>query len=151
MEGKRRFFNSAMLMAMAIAIACSGSVIYGLLQNSAKIGSKGTVKSIGVEVYSDSACINKVSSMDWGMAEPGSVKDTTVYVKNTGNAPVTLSLGTDKWNPPAASSYMRLTWDYGGGSIGPSSNVQVKLTLTLFANVTGVTSFSFDIIVTGSG
>jgi len=150
-QNGRRFFNFALFLAVMMVIVVSGPAIYGLLTGIRTISSTGTVKTIGVKVYSDSACASEVSSIDWGMLEPGSAKDTTVYVKNTGNAAVTLSLSAENWNPSSASGYMRLTWNYGGQSISPSSNAQVKLTLTIFANVTGITSFSFDILITGSG
>ena len=151
MQGRSRFSSFALFLAMVIVIVGSGPVIYGLLTSSTTISSTGTVKAIGVKVYSDSACTNEVSSINWGMMEPGTAKDNTVYIKNTGNAAATLSLGTQSWNPSSASGYMKLTWNYGGQSISPGSNVQVKLTLTVFANATGVTSFSFDILITGSG
>jgi len=150
MQG-RRFTNFALFLAMVMATVLSGPVIYGLLTSSATISSTGTVKAIGVKIYSDSACTSEVSSINWGMVEPGTTKDNTVYVKNTGNVAVTLSLSTANWNPSSASGYMKLTWNYGGQSISPGSNVQVKLTLTVFANATGVTSFSFDILISGSG
>jgi len=151
MQHGSRFSNFALFLAMIIAIVASGPAIYGLLTSSVIISNTGSVKTIGVKVYSDSGCTNEVTSINWGVLEPGSAKDTTVYVKNTGNAAVTLSLGTQNWNPSSASGYMKLTWNYGGQSISPGSNVQVKLTLTAFANATGVTSFSFDILITSSG
>jgi len=151
MQHGSRFSNFALFLAMIIAIVASGPAIYGLLTSSVIISNTGSVKTTGVKVYSDSGCTNEVTSINWDVLEPGSAKDTTVYVKNTGNAAVTLSLGTQNWNPSSASGYMKLTWNYGGQSISPGSNVQVKLTLTVFANATGVTSFSFDILITSSG
>ncbi len=151
MQSRRRFLNFALFLAMMMAIVVSAPAIYGLLTGTRTISSTGSIKTIGVKVYSDSACTNEVSSIDWGTVEPGSTKDTTVYIKNTGNAAVTLSLGTENWSPSSASGYMKLTWNYDGQSISPNANVQTKLTLTVFANATGVTSFSFDILITGSG
>lgn len=151
MQDRRRFSNFALFLALAMALVVSGPTIYGLLTGTRTISSTGSIKTIGVKVYWDSAGTSEVSSIDWGMLEPGSAKDTTVYIKNTGNAAVTLSLGTENWNPSSASGYLKLTWNYDGQSISPGSNVQVKLTLTVFPNATGVTNFSFDILITGSG
>jgi len=147
----KKTLGITLLAATLAAIIVSGPTIYGLLTSSARIGSTGTLKTVGVKVYSDSACTNEVSSIDWGTLELGSTKDATVYVKNTGSVAVTLSLSTENWNPSSASGYITLTWNYGGQSLSPGSNIQVKLTLTVSANATGVTSFSFNILITGSG
>ena len=85
------------------------------------------------------------------MVEPGSSTSVTVYIKNTGNSPVTLTLDTENWNPSSASNYMSLSWDYNGQSIDAGGVVQVELTLTVYSNVTGITDFNFDIVITGSG
>jgi hypothetical protein len=60
-------------------------------------------------------------------------------------------MNTTNWNPSTASNYMTLTWNYSGQSINTGAAVQVKLTLSLSANVTGITNFSFDINIVGSG
>jgi len=49
-----------------------------------------------------------------------------------------------------ASSYITLSWDYGGQSINPAGVIQVKLTLRISSIIMGITDFSFDIIITGS-
>jgi len=109
----------------------------------------GTVNSISM--YWDSNCTNKVSSVDWGMVEPGSSKNITVYVKNTENVAMTLSLSAENWSPSNASKYMNLSWDYNGQPINPNTAIRVTLTLTVFANVTGITDFSFNITIIGKG
>jgi len=115
----------------------------------AERASSKTVKSI--EVYSNSDCTEKVASIDWGAIEAGSSKDVVVYVKNVGNAPVTLSLGAQNWSPSNATKYMKLTWNYGGQPVNVGAVVQVQLTLTVYANITGITNFSFDVLITGVG
>ena len=74
----------------------------------------------------------------------------TVYVKNTGNVPMTLEPSTDEWSPLAAEMYIDLQWDYSGGQIQPDDVVQVTLTLTVSAIIDAVTDFSFDIVITGT-
>jgi len=111
----------------------------------------GTVKAVGVGVYWDSTCSNPVTSINWGTVQPGSKKDTTVYIKNEGNAPETLSLETQNWNPTTASSYISLTWDYGGQAINVGGVVKVTLSLSVSSTIQGITNFSFDIVITGSG
>ena len=134
----------------AIVLA-SIAVVYALTSVSVYLSSVGTVKALGVGVYWDSGCSQTVSSIDWGSAEPGAVKNVTVYIRNEGNAPVTLSLQTANWNPPNAADYISLSWNYDGQTIGSNQVAAVTLSLSISSNIQGITTFSFDIVVVGSG
>jgi len=122
-----------------------------LVQTSRTVSSVGTVKGIGVGVYSEYACTNRVTSINWGVLEPGSNKIITIYVRNEGNAATTLSETTQNWNPATASSYLTLGWNYAGQTINVNQVLQVRLTLTLSSTVSGITNFSFDIVITSTG
>jgi len=102
-------------------------------------------------VYEDPECSSRVPSVDWGVLEPGSTKNVIVYIRNEGTTAITLSLNATNWNPPNASDYMTLDWDYAGQVINPGEVVQVTLTLSVSPSIEGITSFIFDIVVTGSG
>jgi hypothetical protein len=93
----------------------------------------------------------KVSSISWGALDPGSNVNKTVYIRNEGNSAVTLALSTSNWNPSTASNYLTLTWNYGGQTINVNSVVQVKFTLSASSSTTGITSFTFDIVITATG
>lgn len=127
------------------------ATIAGQLTSRTVIGSRGTVEAVGVGVYWDNNCTNAVTSIDWGMVEPGSTENVTSYIRNEGNSASTLSMYTLNWNPSNASEYMVLSWDYGGQSINPSEVMQVTFTLSVSASIEGVTSFSFEIVIVGSG
>lgn len=135
---------------LATVVLLDGTVM-GTLLGRVTLPNMGTVKAMGVGVYWDSSCNNQVTSIDWGAVEPGSTKDVMVYIKNEGNAPETLSLETENWNPQIASSYMSVTWDYEGQIISVGGVVQVTLSLSVSGTIGGITSFSFDIVITGSG
>jgi hypothetical protein len=126
-------------------------VVYGLMSASVHLQSVGTVKALGVGVYWDSGCSQTVSSIDWGLAEPGVVKNVTVYMRNEGNAPITLSLQTANWNPANAADYISLSWDYNGQTIDLHQVIGVTLSLSISSSITGITSFSFDIIISAVG
>jgi hypothetical protein len=126
-------------------------VVYGLTSTSVRLSSSGSVKALGVGVYWDSACSQTVSGIDWGSSDPGSVKNVTVYIRNEGTAPITLSLQTANWNPAEAEDYISLSWDYGGQAIGVNQVLTVTLSLSISSNIQGITTFSFDIVVVGSG
>jgi hypothetical protein len=134
----------------AIVLA-SIAVAYALTSVSVYLSSVGTVKALGVGVYWDSVCSQTVSGIDWGLAEPGTVKNVTVYMRNEGTAPITLSLQTANWNPPNTADYISLSWDYGGQAIGVNQVVAVTLSLSISSNIQGITTFSFDVVIVGNG
>jgi hypothetical protein len=120
-------------------------------ETNSAIPNAGSLKTIGIGVYWDAGLTNSANAIDWGMLEPGTQKSFTIYTRNEGNSPITMSMSTSNWNPSTASSYLTLTWNYNGQTINPGASVQVTLTLTVSASITGINSFSFDIIAAGSG
>jgi len=120
------------------------------IQTNTKISNQGSLKTVGVGVYWDSGLTSRVSSINWGLLEPGSNVNKTVYIRNEGNAAAVLSITTSNWSPSNSSSYLNLNWDYGGQTINVSEVVKVKLTLSTLASINGITSFSFDITIVAS-
>jgi hypothetical protein len=110
--------------------------------------SVAAVETVGVGVYWDSSCSNEVSLISWGTIEAGSVKTVTVYVRNEGDVAIGLSLGTTNWSPSTASSYISLDWSYAGETIAPNQVIQTTLELSVSPNIEGITTFSFDIMIT---
>ena len=131
--------------ALSLAIPANS-----LVQRSKTVSNVGSITAIGVEIYWNQQATDKVSSIDWGTLEPSSNKSVTVYIKNEGDSPVTLSLSTSNWNPSNASDYISLKWDYQGQFITAEEIVQVTLTLSISASIDGIETFSFDITVTAS-
>lgn len=123
---------------------------YGLLFGSKTINNEGNVNTIGVGVYSEATCINEVSTIDWGYVVPGSTKNVTVYVRNEGTIPMTLSMTVDNWVPAGASTYMVLSWNREGSQVDAQSVLQAVLTLSVSSSISDVSSFSFDITITGT-
>ena len=144
----RRIFFYAILVILS-SILVSG--VYAAITSNTIIQSSGAIKAIGVSVYWDAATTNEVTAIDWSTLEAGASESKTIYIKNTGNAAVTLFLDTDNWNPSAASQYITLDWNYGGQSIRPDAVVEVVLTLTISQDISGITDFSLDITITSSG
>jgi len=124
--------------------------ILAQLDSIRTISTYGTVNAVGVEIYWDYACTGPVSSINWGELDPGSTKYVTIYVRNERTSPVILSMSTSNWNPSSASSYITLSWNYGGQSINPDEVVQVTFTLSVSASINGITSYSFDITIIGT-
>ena len=137
---------AVLLSFVALTVFASGFV-----QSSVRIVGRGTVKTVGVGVFWDSNCTSAVSFIDWGMVEPGSMNNVTVYVRNEGNVAASISLATENWNPPNASDYLAFNWNYDGRQLNPREIIQVTLTLAVSSSVQGIESFSFDIIISVSG
>jgi len=74
-----------------------------------------------------------------------------IFLRNEGNAPIVLSINTENWNPPNASKYITLSWDYAGQTINPGTVLKANLTLAVTFNITRTTSFRFDIVLVGTG
>jgi hypothetical protein len=140
---------------LILLLILSGLIIVtarSLFETSNTISSVGTLKAIGVEVYTDEKLTNPATFINWGYLLPGAKKTSTLYIKNEGNAPLTVYLSTKNWSPPTASNYLTLTWSFSNGQkIDPDKFVEVTLTLTVSEGITGITSFNFDLIAEGSG
>jgi hypothetical protein len=140
-------------VGVIFAIAMTGIVVSvlaaSLLMAYQRVPNAGNVKAVGVGVYRDSDCTSNVTSIDWGFLEPGATANVTVYIKNEGNIPVVLNMATDNWYPTSASDKITLSWNRESYVLN-SGSVQAVLTLSVSPNIEGVTSFSFDIIITGT-
>jgi hypothetical protein len=109
----------------------------------------GIIKNIGTGIYWDELCEDPVSSIDWGIIEPGLQKNLTIYVRNEGNVPIFIFLDTVNWEPQNASEYMQLSWDYLGEQIQPNDNIKVILSLNVSVNIYELEYFNFDIVING--
>ena len=114
------------------------------------VPSNGTITTVNVGVYSDSQCTQNCTSIDWGALYPGSSTTKTVYVKNTGTLPITLTITPQSWVPTAASSALTLTWDQQNTILDPDQSTSATLTLTAASDTGSLTDFSFNIIITGT-
>ncbi len=92
---------AVLLSIVALTMPASESI-----QASVRIVGRGTVKAVGVGVFLDSNCTNPVSFIDFGMVEPGSMNNMTVYVRNEGNVAASISMATENWNLSNASDYL---------------------------------------------
>jgi hypothetical protein len=142
----------ATLVGFIVFLLACIAISAALQSFTRKIPSTASITVVGLDVYSDVACTQNMTSIDWGTLAPGAVTNYQVYIKSTSTVPIMLSLSTDSWNPSAASTYITLAWNYTAGTqIQPGASLPVTLTLTVSSSVTGITSFTFNIDMTGSG
>ena len=136
-----------------IALAATGIfltlVTAGLIATQT-IPSNGTVTAVNVGVYTDSQCTQNCTSISWGTLNPGNTASKIVYVKNTGTAPVTLTMTTGSWTPTTANSKITLTWNQQNTVLNAGQSTPANLTLTVASDATNITTFSFNIIIAGT-
>jgi hypothetical protein len=133
-------------VALASLIFC----VFILLTTTNTIANVSAVETNGVGVYWNSNCTNKIFSINWGTLTPGSLKNIVVYIRNEGEEPIFLMMSTTNWNPPKASKYITLKWNYTGGQINPGKVLQITQRLCISRYIEGISSYSFDIIINGS-
>lgn len=143
-------FSALILLIMGILGVSSASLTSGIIFGSKTLSNQGSIRAIGVEVYQDRWCLNKVTSIDWGVIEPGSSLDFIIYIKNQGNVPMKLNMTVDGWNPSTASNFISLTWDMEGVQVDIGEALKTTLTLSASPQIEGITNFSFDVTITGA-
>jgi hypothetical protein len=121
------------------------------LQSTTTVTNNGTIKTINVSAYQDSACTIPLTSWNWGTMEPGSSSIKTMYIKNEGTTSLNLTMTTTTWSPSNASSYIPVTWNKENTSISAGSSVQANVTLSVLSSIAGIPSFSFTMVITGTG
>ena len=135
---------------VVVAVVLLMTSVLAILMSNTSVPNSGEIKGVNVSVYQNSACTIPLSSWNWSLLEPGSSTLKTMYVKNEGNTPMTLNMTTNTWTSGAAT-YVTVTWNRESYPLNPESSVQANVTLAVSPSVTGITGFSFTLVVTGTG
>jgi len=138
-----------LLTAVFVCGLLFGVVSYAAVNSLVQIRNVGTIRAIGVEVYADEELTTILHEISWGTLNPGEARSVNAWIKNTGNDAQKLILWTESWVPVDAQNSILLTWDYDDSWIGAGDSILVVFTLSVDPNISGVTSFSFDIWVKG--
>lgn len=142
--------STAALFTFTAILAVLTVTTAGLLSVSHSISSTGSITAINVGVYSNSACTQELTSIEWGTISPGNSETRIIYLKNTGNAQITLSMASANWNPANANGPITVTWNKGGDTLDVGQVATATLTLSVAESISGVTNFSLNIIITGT-
>ena len=146
-----RKLSPRLILVIAAIVVLLSLTTAGLLTVTQTISSSGTITALNVGVYSVSACTQSLASISWGQIALGGSASKTIYIKNTGNAPITLSMSTDSWSPSEANGPITITWDKSGASLNVGQSTSAVLTLAVSSSISGITSFSVNIEIIGSG
>ena len=134
-----------------VAVSLVGSTLAAITVNQ-NLNSTGTIATTpNIGIYSDAACTNALTTINWGPRAAGSTTTQTVYIKNTGSGSITLNLATTNWSPSGASNYITIAWNRQGTSLATDQSTAATLTLTVSAGITGITTFSNTITISGTG
>ena len=123
----------------------------GLLSINQSVSSSGVISSVDLGVYQEWGCTNNLTSVAWGTLSPGDTATRTIYVKNIGTAPITLTMTTTDWNPTNANGPITLTWDRENTILDAGSVIAATLTLSVSPSISGITTFNMDVVITGTG
>jgi len=138
------------LIVIIIALPILTLTSTGLLSVNLLLPASGDVTAINVGVYSNSACTNELTSVDWGTVSPGNSEEMTIYLKNTGNAQITLSVTTNNWAPASADGPITFSWNRENAKLNPDQVISATLTLSISEGIVGISHFSFGIVITGT-
>ena len=132
-------------MALFATVLASGGVV-----TSRKLSASGVISTTNLGLYSDYACTQTLTSISWGDISPGSTVSKTIYVKNTGSQPITLSMSGDNWYPDSAAAVMTLGWDKEGVVLSAGQVAISNLWLSVSSGVSGIGTFNVDIVISGT-
>mgnify|MGYP002067300267 CR=1 FL=1 len=138
------------LIALTITALSLTLIAVAVLSSSQTVRISGTINAVNLGVYSDSNCTQAASALNVGALNPGATATQTVYIKNTGNVPETLTMTVNNWDTTAASSVLTLTWNRENTVLNAGASIQATLTLTAAANTGSLTTFSCDVTLTGT-
>lgn len=151
MANREAIITTSVIVLIAYTMSISlVSQAYPATQTSATLSASGNIQiqaSPGIGIYLNSQATAPLTSLNWGTLEPGQNQNITMYVKNEGNTPITLTLQISNWNPTSAQNYLTVTWTYNGQTINQDQTRQITLTLEVDPNTTGITNFSFEITI----
>ena len=146
-----RVRRRAVFATMSIFLVVILGTIIVNSDSSRTVANAYSMRGVGVGISWDRGCTNRTLSLNWGPIQPGSNNTVMVYVRNEGDSAVSLWIATSNWTPSAASGYMTLTWTYSGRILSAGEVIPVELILKVNPVVSGITDFSFDIVITATG
>ena len=122
----------------------------GLLISNQTVPITGTITTVNVGVYLDNNCTQNCTSINFGPLTPGETAEQIVYIKNTGTAPITLTMTVNNWTPANANSYLTLSWNRQNTILNTGESIQATLTLTATSDADNLTSFGCALTFTGT-
>jgi len=144
--------RKAQIVEAIVVSACLLTVIaYSVFHRSYAIPAHASIKALKLGIYFNEQLAQPVEELDWGILEPGENASKLLYIQNQANVKTTFFMSTDRWNPLNASDYISLAWNYTGEVCQVDEVKPVIFTLLVDENITGITTFSFELTVGVTG
>jgi hypothetical protein len=143
----RRKVTLATICLLSIFVFCAATAVIG---SNNRFVHASNVNGLGVGIYWDQACTNRTLSLNWGPIDAGSNNTLTIYIRNEMSSTASLSLQTTDFNPSTSSNYIALNWNYSGQVLSAGQVIPIELTLTVLPEISGITNFSFNTIITAT-
>jgi hypothetical protein len=139
------------ILSVGLIALITATVVYAATTSYVGFRYGGTIRTVGVGIYCNASCNQSLSWIDVGLVDPGAIRNSSVFVRNEGNVPVVLSLQTLNWDPPNASDFVSLGWNYDGHSMSPSEVAEISMSLSISSGIHDIAVFGFDVIISGVG
>ncbi len=150
MEKNRKGLLTLLVVACTISSLVGSVVTYAVVSRTVSVYSIGVILTVNLGVYSDSTCTQNLTSLNWGNVAAGSSVAKTIYLKNTGSTSEVLSMSLTGWLPSGAQQYISVTWDRQNAILTAGESCAATLNLSVSQDITGITNFSVNIILTGT-
>ena len=137
-------------LMLTLTVYTAASVFTGAHSEKLTANTSGVASTSSLGVYSDSACTKPLTSIQWGELSPGQSATKQIYVKNTQSVLLVLRLSTNKWTPINANGPLTLTWNRQNTLLSPGQSIGATITLTTSLNATGISSFTVQILLSGT-
>jgi len=111
------------------------------------VTSTGSVTAIGIGVYSDNPPTVKLTSINWGVIDKGTDSIRIVYLLNSGNKDVNLTMTTTGWNYTTGLS---CTWNMENTTLQPNTVIAANVQLHVDQSAVSGANFAFNITFTGT-
>ena len=148
-RGFWRFVPSKRMLLVFVGFSVIALLVGAVIGASlVRIRNVGTIRAtVGLEVYADEGLTTVLTEISWGVLDPGESRTFNAWVQNYGNVDQTLVLSTEGWLPFGAGNSISLSWDYGGAPVAPGASIPVVFTLSVSPGITGISGFSFDVVI----
>jgi len=117
---------------------------------TALVPSLGVVLSVGIGLFQDAEASLPLTEVGWGVLYPGSTMGRTVYVRNMGDAPLTLSFNVLDWNPSQAPLFISVSWSEEGKRLEKGEVRPTELILTVSPDIKDIREFSMNLVFEGT-
>jgi len=104
-----------LLIAIIGWIVGIGALVYA--NDQAQIHFTGVIATGDIAVYLNQAATQPAAAIDYGTLHANTHVSRTVYLKNEGTVPVTLTITAQGWTPTGIDAVVTVVYDYVPGTV----------------------------------